>query len=96
MIGEARNSINRLTNFENANLDRTVSASVEQVAAANRLRETGEFQLLSSELKETVLLRLRYPDISLSALAAKHDPPITKSGLNNRLRKIIKLAQEDQ
>ncbi len=96
MIGEARNSINRLSNFENANLNRTVSASADQVRASKKLFETGRFQLLSHEMKETVTLRLEYPDISLSALAAKHDPPITKSGLNNRLRKIIQLAKEDQ
>jgi DNA-binding protein WhiA len=96
MIGEARNSINRLTNFENANLNRTVTASVEQVSAAKHLIETGAYQLLPHELKETVTLRIDYPDISLAALAAKHNPPITKSGLNNRLRKIIKIAQEDQ
>ena len=95
MIGEARNSINRLTNFENANLSRTVSASSDQVAAAKKLFETGVFHLLSQEMKETVTLRLEYPDISLSALAAKHDPPITKSGLNNRLRKILELAKEE-
>lgn len=96
MIGEARNSINRLSNFENANLNRTVSASSDQVAAAKILYENGRFQLLSKELKETITLRLEFPDLSLSALAVKHQPPITKSGLNNRLRKIMALAQEDQ
>ena len=96
MIGEARNSINRLTNFENANLNRTVSASSDQVAAAKILYETGRYQLLGRELKETITLRIEYPDLSLAALAAKHQPPITKSGLNNRLRKIMAIAKEDQ
>ncbi len=96
MIGEARNSINRISNFENANLNRTVSASSDQVAAAKILYENGRFQLLARELKETITLRIEYPDLSLSALAAKHQPPITKSGLNNRLRKIMALAKEDQ
>lgn len=96
MVGEERNSINRRTNFENANLNRTVSAASDQVSAAKKLERMGRLHLLSAELQESALLRIRHPDASLAELAALHDPPITKSGLTHRLKKLVTIAKEEK
>ena len=86
---EIRNHENRATNCETRNLQRMVSASAKQVQAIERLMETGKLDNLSRELRETARLRLENPDSSLDELALLHNPPITKSGLNHRLRRIL-------
>ncbi|MCI8590619.1 MAG: DNA-binding protein WhiA [Clostridiales bacterium] len=93
MIGEERNELNRLGNFENANLNRTISAASEQIAAVKRLFESHQIKQLSDELQYTAELRMQHPEASLAALAALHEPPITKSGLTHRLKKIVEIAQ---
>ena len=93
MIGEERNELNRLGNFENANLKRTISAASEQIIAVKQLIQSRQMKRLPIELQYTAELRLRYPEASLAALAALHDPPITKSGLTHRLKKIVDIAQ---
>ena len=59
-----------------------------------RLIEENKMSFLSPELESTARLRLQYPDASLTQLAALADPPMTKSGLNNRLKKIKAAAEE--
>ena len=49
---------------------------------------------LSAQLKETIILRETYPELTLSQLAEEFDPPITKSGLNHRLRKLVELSKQ--
>lgn len=93
IMHDIRSYENRLTNCETRNLERTVSASARQVAAILRLRETGKLDNLSGELRETARLRLENPDSSLDELALLHNPPITKSGLNHRLRRIVDAAE---
>lgn len=85
---------NRLTNCEMKNLEKTVNAALVQIEAVKVLFLSGEIERLPAELRETAVLRLEYDDDSLSKLAARHVPPITKSGLNNRLRRIIEAARE--
>ncbi len=93
ILHDIRSYENRMTNCETRNLERTVSASARQVAAITRLQETGKLGNLSEELRETARLRLENPDSSLDELALLHNPPITKSGLNHRLRRIIDAAE---
>lgn len=91
---QIRASENRITNCEMKNLEKTVNASLAQIAAVKRLFITGEIERMPQELRETAVLRLEYDDDSLSQLAARHVPPITKSGLNNRLRRIMETARD--
>ncbi|MCI8331214.1 MAG: DNA-binding protein WhiA [Clostridiales bacterium] len=93
MIGEERNELNRLGNFENANLKRTISAASEQITAVKQLLKSRQIKRLPIELQYTAELRMKYPEASLAALAALHEPPITKSGLTHRLKKIVETAQ---
>ena len=85
---------NRLNNFEMKNLEKTVNASLAQIAAVKELFLSGEIERLPQELRETAVLRLEYDDYSLARLAECHVPPITKSGLNNRLRRIMEAARD--
>ncbi len=91
---QIRASENRLTNCEMKNLEKTVNATLRQIAAVKALFLSGEIERLPEELRETAVLRLEYDEDSLSKLASRHIPPITKSGLNNRLRRIIMAADE--
>lgn len=86
------NKVNRLVNCKSANLNKVLNASVEQINAIKKLKETGQFEKLNSNLKEIAELRLEFPDISLVELGQKLSIPIGKSGVNYRLNKIIKIA----
>ena len=91
---EMRGKVNRLVNCETANLNKTLNASIEQIAAIRKLQETGKFNKLNDNLKEIALLRLENPDIALSDLGKLLKEPIGKSGVNYRLKKIIDIANE--
>ena len=88
------NKVNRLVNCETANLNKVLNASVEQVNAIKKLKENGKFEKLDDGLKEIVNLRLENPDMPLVELGKKLAVPIGKSGVNYRLKKIVKLAEE--
>ena len=90
---DLRNSVNRRLNCDSANLDKAVEAAQEQLEAIRRLRAADLLDKLPDKLKKTAALRLEYPELSLSELAAAFDPPVTKSCLNHRLRKIQELAK---
>lgn len=89
-----RGSINRRVNCEAANLDKTVDASLEQIEAIRTLEERGVLEQLPDKLQETAVLRRENPELTLTQLAVLFDPPITKSALNHRLRKLMSLAQQ--
>ena len=90
---ELRNDVNRRVNCESANLDKAVDAAQEQLEAIRRLYELGRVEELPPKLKETIVLREAYPELTLSELAEEFDPPITKSCLNHRLRKLVELSR---
>lgn len=90
---ELRNGVNRRVNCEAANLDKAVDAAQEQLEAIRRLYELERVESLPSQLKETIILRETYPELTLSQLAEEFDPPITKSCLNHRLRKLVALSR---
>ncbi|HEX3045447.1 MAG TPA: DNA-binding protein WhiA [Bacillota bacterium] len=84
-----RGEVNRRLNFETANLEKTLSAAMELVQEIEKLRkEPSGLNLLPPKLRETALLRLEYPEASLKELAEYHQPPISKSAVNHRLRLI--------
>lgn len=88
-----RGSVNRRVNCESANLDKTVDAAMGQIEAIRTLEERGLLEELPEKLKQTAILRRENPELTLSELAALCQPPITKSALNHRLRKLLALAQ---
>ena len=87
------NKVNRLVNCKSANLNKVLNASIEQINAIKKLKETGKFEKLDYNLKEIAELRLEFPDISLVELGQKLSIPIGKSGVNYRLNKIIKISK---
>ena len=90
---EMNNKVNRLVNCKTANLNKTLNASVEQINAIKKLKESGKFKKLDEGLKELAELRLEYPDMPLAELGKKLKNPIGKSGVNFRLKKIIELSK---
>lgn len=90
---DIRNTANRRTNCDAANIGRTVSAAARQIEAIERLAAAGELKNLPPELRETADLRLRRPDASLDELAALHSPSVSRSGVHHRLERIINIEQ---
>ena len=91
---DLRNSVNRRLNCDSANLDKAVEAAQEQMEAIRRLQAAELLEQLPDKLQETAALRLEYPELSLSELAAEFDPPVSKSCLNHRLRKLLELSRD--
>ena len=90
---DLRNGVNRRVNCETANLTKVVDASMGQMAAIRALEASGELEKLPGKLRETALLRKENPEATLQELAAMLDPPITKSAINHRMRKLLELAR---
>lgn len=90
-----RNDANRKTNCDAANVDKTVEAAQEQLSALRKLAERGVLDGLPEKLEETVRLRRENPEATLSELAALHDPPVSKSAINHRMRKLVAMAAEE-
>ena len=91
---EMNNKVNRLVNCKTANLNKILNASVEQINAIKKLKESGKYNKLDDSLKELAELRLEYPDETLTNLGAKLNKPIGKSGVNYRMNKIIELSKK--
>ena len=87
-----RNNANRYSNCDAANLYKATEAASLQIQAINKLEETGVLETLSDDLKTTARLRVAHPEYTLSELSEAHTPVITKSGVNHRLQKLMKLA----
>lgn len=83
----------RLTNCDNANADRTINAAEKQVQAIKKLRDSGKMGILSDKLIEVAELRIEHPEASLVELGEMMDPPLKKSGINNRLKRIMEAAK---
>lgn len=93
---EMRGKVNRLVNCETANLNKTINASIQQIAAIRKLQETGKFNKLDNNLKEIAILRIENPDMPLIELGKMLKEPIGKSGVNYRLKKIMEIAENCQ
>lgn len=91
-VKELRNTLNRQTNVQTANLDKTVNASAETIRDILFLKENGKLSELSEPVRKTAELRLEHPESPMAELAALAG--ITKSGLTHRLEKIRKFARE--
>lgn len=93
MEKDLRNSVNRRLNCDSANLDKAVGAAQEQLEAIRKLEGAGLLEKQQEKLRQTASLRAANPELTLSELAEEFDPPVTKSCLNHRLRKLVELAK---
>ena len=91
---EMVNNANRAMNCDMANVNKTLDAAAEQSMAIEILRDAGRLDLLPKQIRETALLRLQYPELSLGQLAERCSPPVTKSCINHRMRKIMEIARD--
>lgn len=94
ILKEVRNSVNRQVNCETANIGKTVTAAARQIEDIRYIQCHMGFSQLADGLQEIAELRMEYPDSSLQELGEKASPPISKSGVNHRLRKISKIADQ--
>lgn len=94
IIKDMRNNVNRIVNCETANLTKTVNAAVRQVESIKKIQKEYGLKRLPEQLREIAKLRLKHQDMPLVELGELLNPPIGKSGVNHRLRKIEKIAQE--
>lgn len=95
IVRDMRNSVNRLVNCENANINKTIKAAAKQVANIQYYQENFGLEKLPVKLKEIAELRLANPEVSLTELAQMvPGGPISKSGINHRLRKLNTLIEQ--
>jgi len=94
MLKDIRNNVNRKTNFETANIDKTVQAAFEQVNAIQKILDSSGLLALPEELQELAMLRYRNPDMSLRELGESLSEPLSRSGVNHRLQRIAEIARE--
>lgn len=94
ILKEMRNSVNRKVNCETANLSKTVNAAVRQMEDIRYIENTIGLSALPDVLKEAARARLQNPDVSLKELGAILTPPLGKSGVNHRLKRISEIALE--
>ena len=92
VFGRVRERANRLANCDQANARRAAEAGRHQVAAARRLMAEAGWSALPATVRDSAHLRIKYPYLSLEELAARARPPLTKSSLNHRLRRMVALA----
>lgn len=93
-VKETRNQINRVINCETANLDKIVDTSMRQINNIKVLKKHKAIDKLPDHLKELAFLRLKHTNASLKELGEMLSPPLGKSGVNHRLRKIEEIAEE--
>jgi len=94
ILKDMRNTINRKVNCEAANINKTVKAATRQVEDILYIQEKVGLATLAEGLEEIALLRTRYPEASLKELGEMLSPPVGKSGVNHRLKKISEIAEE--
>ena len=94
ILKEMRNSVNRQVNCETANINKTVSAAVKQMDDIRYIQAVIGLDGLPDNLREMALVRLERPDATLKELGEALNPPVGKSGVNHRLRKLGILADD--
>lgn len=93
ILKEMRGNVNRKVNCETANINKTVSAAVKQIDDIRFIRDTAGFESLAPGLRELAQVRLLKPEATLKELGEDLNPPVGKSGVNHRLRKLCEIAK---
>jgi len=91
---DVSNTINRKVNFETANINKTVGAALGHIDAINYIIDTVGLSYLTKPLRDVAELRLEHDTLSLTEIGTLLTPPVGKSGVNHRLRKICKIAEK--
>ena len=91
---EMRNAANRQSNCDQANIDKALATSVKQITYIKKISELKGLKSLPEKLRAVALLRLENPEATLSELGEMMDPPIKKSGMNKRMKKIEEIAEK--
>ena len=94
IIKDTKNNLNRVMNCENANLDKIIKSSMEQIEAIKILEKNGKLATLDGKLQEIAKVRKENPSVSLEELGKLLDNPVGKSGVNYRLKKLVELANK--
>lgn len=94
VMRETRNDVNRTSNAETANIAKTINASIKTINNINKIKETVGLESLPIELQQIAQIRAAHPDFSIQQIADSLAVPLTKSGVNHRLRKINKIAED--
>ena len=94
ILKDMRNTVNRKVNCETANINKTVSAAVKQLEDIVYIRDEIGFEKLADGLREVALARIAYPEATLKELGDALTPPVGKSGVNHRLRKLSEIAEK--
>lgn len=92
MLKDLRNKLNRKTNFEAANIEKTASAAAQEMLAIEKICSRGKLPELPEELRELAEFRRKNPDMSLRDLGERLKPPLSRSGVHHRLQRIIDFA----
>lgn len=92
IMKELRSTVNRKVNCETANINKTVSAASQQIADIRYIEEVKGLEALPDNLEEMARVRLKYPEVPLKELGGLLDPPVGKSGVNHRLRRLKEIA----
>jgi len=94
MMKELKSQTCRINNLDNANIDKSVRAAEKQIMSINKIKESRGLDFLPAKLKEAAEVRLENPDVGIEELGKLISPPLSKSGINNRLRRIEEIAKE--
>lgn len=93
MVKEVRNYVNRTTNFETANMGKIATAAAIQIDSIRKIKKHGKFNCLDETLKELADLRIKNPEMSLRELGQNLSVPLTRSGVNHKMKKILSFGE---
>ena len=93
MIKEFKSQTNRINNLDNANIDKALKAAEHQIGCIRKIQEARGLDFLSPKLREAAEIRMEHPEMGIEELGKLMTPPLSKSGINNRLRRIEEIAK---
>ena len=94
ILKDVRNKANRISNCDTANIEKSIAAASKQVEDIELIEKTIGFGSLSDDLREIAEIRLENPDFSLRELGQALEKPISRSGVNHRMKKLSAIAEE--
>ena len=94
MMKDLMSKTHRENNLDNANIDKALRAAEQQIRSIERIQRQKGLAFLSPKLQETAQARLDHPELGIEELGKLMNPPLSKSGVNNRLRKIEEIAKK--
>lgn len=94
ILKEMRSSVNRQVNCETANINKSINAAMKQIEDIEYIRDNTGLDSLDDSLKNIAVMRLKNPDASLADIGEMMEPPVGKSGVNHRMRKIAQIAKQ--